>query len=246
MPLSATYTGIGIAPELTTGVALSRSTVRLEFSEAMSSTGLTTAGNYTITPAMGSDARTVTSVTAESSTSIVLVLDGDMTPGTLNYTATAANVTDLAGNEIDPDNDSATFDGPPEQEGAVEPDTVQNDGGYSMVLTWEDVPDGTYHVHVGPLGTDDDPACYSGIIGQGNSIEIVDGAAALISPPLPAGGPYAFTIVLVSDPLTIYSSDTLLTVVPHDFRTATMSLRRLLPVWLRTGPRHPYQEVYPQ
>src|SRR5687768_3991909 len=111
MPLTGSFVGVGVRPRVLSATALTTSTVRVVFNEAMSNNAaLVLAANYTITPAGGSAARTVTGVIVDGTSAVVLQLDGDLTPGVNNYTVTvAAAVVDVAGNGIDPAFDDAVF-----------------------------------------------------------------------------------------------------------------------------------------
>jgi hypothetical protein len=125
---------------------------------------------------------------------------------------------------------------------------VQRDGGYSVTLVGGVlIPDGTYIVHVGPLGTEEDPDCYSGIEGSGSVTPFEDGSASIVIPPLPVGGPYAFTLRRLTgsgDPLIM--TDPILTVTPQHFRSGTFRLRRYLMPWMRIGNRSLDQVRFPQ
>lgn len=111
MPLSGSFTGIGIEPQVVSAAAIAGTRVRVTFDEAMAADAeLIDPTNYTITEDLGSDPRTVVSVVVESTTSVILTLDGILTFGTDNYNVEVANtVTDLAGNTLDPANDNADF-----------------------------------------------------------------------------------------------------------------------------------------
>jgi hypothetical protein len=111
MPLTGSFTGIGVAPQVDAAVAQTQQTVRVVFSEGMTATAdLTDPVTYTINEDLGSDPRTVSSVIIQSASIVVLTLDGLLTPGTDNYEVEVADtVIDLAGNPLDPANDTADF-----------------------------------------------------------------------------------------------------------------------------------------
>jgi hypothetical protein len=116
LPLSDTFVGIGVAPEVVSAFAETTRRVRVVFSEPMdAASGIADSASYTITADVGSAARTVVSVSLEpavSPTYVLLVLDGDLTVGTDNYNvAVDTTVTDAAGNELDAAADDADFDG---------------------------------------------------------------------------------------------------------------------------------------
>lgn len=115
---STSAAGLGVQPRVLLAHALTSTRVRVVFSETMSSAGvLLVAGSYVLTPSGGADARTVTSVEIfgdSPSDSVVLSLDGHLTPGDDNYTVTVDNtVQDAAGNSLDPAFDEAIFGGVP-------------------------------------------------------------------------------------------------------------------------------------
>lgn len=114
MPTSLPYSGIGVDPRVISASAQSPFRVRVVFSEQMADdAALSTPGNYVLTPAGGSVARSVLTVVVPSGTTgyVTLLLDGALTPGTNNYELTVSNVSDLAANPIDISFDSVFFDG---------------------------------------------------------------------------------------------------------------------------------------
>lgn len=254
--LVASFTGIGLKPTVTSAASITATTVRVNFSEAMSpNAALLLAANYTFTPAGGSAARTAVSVVAEpgsAPTYVVVTLDGPATLGTNNYTVTVSNAgpTDLAGNTVDPAHDDATFSGLGAPIGGVTvvatPDTVQKDGGYQIsVRGLSTIPAGEYDVHIGPLVSANDPLAYSGVQGQGPAVTVENDRFTFVSPILPVGGPYALFLVNRATAATITTSAAV-TVTPADFRSATFDIRRLLPRWWRNGPRTLTNTPYPQ
>lgn len=101
MPISGFYAGIGVAPTVLGATVLSFTSVRLTFSELMSTTGLLTPANYVITT--GATPRTVTAVTpgpGANPSFVDLTLSGPLTAGTNNYNVQAVNVSDVVGNPI--------------------------------------------------------------------------------------------------------------------------------------------------
>lgn len=141
---------------------------------------------------------------------------------------------------------------------SVHPETVPCDGGYEITLNFGNA-EGDYYVSLGPLGTREDPRCQSGVLetydsrgnvvaaARGAVIRFVAGRATIVTPPGPVGGPYALTLQRVSgDGEDQSTTDPLVTFVPHDFKSRTLSLRRSLTAWLSTGPRDPRNEEFPQ
>lgn len=107
---ATSFTGIGIAPRVSSATSTNASTVRVVFNEPMSDTGLTTNGNYAFTCPVGATI-TVGGVAKINSTTVDITTVGEMRTGTNNYTVTVSNVTDSAGNVIDPLYDNDTFNG---------------------------------------------------------------------------------------------------------------------------------------
>lgn len=107
---AASFTGIGIAPRVSSATATDAATVRVVFDEAMSDTGLTTDGNYAFTSPGGATI-TVGSVAKINPTTVDITISGEMRTGISNYTVTVSNVTDLAGNTVDPLYNSDQFNG---------------------------------------------------------------------------------------------------------------------------------------
>lgn len=114
MPIVTIFSGIGIAPEVVTATVLSSTSIRIAFSEAMTSNAaLGLAASYTITPDIGSDNVTITSVSVSTNAVYVtLTFSTDLTTGTNNYEVEVNGVLDAAGNPIDVGNNTATFSGP--------------------------------------------------------------------------------------------------------------------------------------
>lgn len=115
MPSSGSVTLFGVRPRVLSAVTLSSGLVRVTFNESLAPSGPTLdATNYTITADAGSDARTVSGVALDGtspSPSVILTLDGALTSGIANYNVEVADVTDLAGNVVDPAFDNVDFDG---------------------------------------------------------------------------------------------------------------------------------------
>lgn len=115
MPSSGSVTLFGVRPRVVSAVTLSSGLVRVTFNESLAPSGPTLdPTNYTITADVGSDARTVSGVALDGtspSPSVILTLDGALTSGIANYNVEVADVTDLAGNVVDPAFDNVDFDG---------------------------------------------------------------------------------------------------------------------------------------
>ena len=103
-----------IAPTVVEAVGTGRSYVRVRFDEQvlMTAESALDPSNYTIVLVSGAPAveLEVVSVERESTTAVLLVLDIFQTPRAV-YRVTITGVTDLFGNVVDPDGDTATFTG---------------------------------------------------------------------------------------------------------------------------------------
>lgn len=105
--ISASAAGYGIAPRVVAATQAGSSTFVVVFSEAMSTAGLTSTGNYALTANGGSTVRTITSVELRSLSSVTVTCSGNLSTGTAAYTVTAAGLLDRAGNALDTGADTA-------------------------------------------------------------------------------------------------------------------------------------------
>ena len=79
---------------------------------------------------------------------------------------------------------------------SVTPTVISEAGGEIMVLSGTFPTDRTVQVHIGPLGTTEDPLCYGGQ-GLGYTVQSEDGATVeFVTPPLATGA----VAITVSDP----------------------------------------------
>ncbi len=81
---------------------------------------------------------------------------------------------------------------------AVDPATIFENGGYLFQVQGTTfTADHRYHVHIGPLGSELDPICYSGVPEQGGVIYPWTATKLRVYSPLldPAGGPYDVFVV---------------------------------------------------
>jgi hypothetical protein len=88
--------------------SLNANTVEVTFDMNMSDVGLTTAGNYVFA---GPAAITASGVTKISPTHVHVAITGEMLTGVDNYTVTVSGVQSTYAVPIDPEYDTATFDG---------------------------------------------------------------------------------------------------------------------------------------
>ena len=107
MPITGAFTGIGVKPTVTGASMVASTVLRVTFSEAMQTAGLSDTGNYTINEATPGTDRplTVTLATPEAGgnpTYVDLTLDGETTKGASNYTIICStNIKDTVGNPLE-------------------------------------------------------------------------------------------------------------------------------------------------
>lgn len=99
------FTGIGVAPRVSAAAYNDTTHIDIDFNEAMANNAaLTTASNYVVS---GASSPNTSGVVRNSATQVTIALDASMVTG--DYTVTVSNVTDLAGNTIDPAHNSSSF-----------------------------------------------------------------------------------------------------------------------------------------
>lgn len=120
---------------------------------------------------------------------------------------------------------------------SVDPVTVADDGGRLLTLTGVFELGATYRVHVGPLGTTADPACHSGVAGQGDDCHPV--SATILRAYTPLLEPGTTPNILVVDQVTAeqHVLAAALTVVDRQFSNLVWALRQMLPSYYRVGAR---------
>jgi len=104
------FTGVGEAPYVDTAVMVAQDgvlRVRVDFDSVMADGGLIVSGNYIFS---GPSAITANSVEKLSAQRVSVWVEDSVVNGGL-YTVTVSNVTDMAGNPIDPAHDEAEFYG---------------------------------------------------------------------------------------------------------------------------------------
>lgn len=112
-------------------------------------------------------------------------------------------------------------------------------GGGPVTLRGTGIAPGTYSVHIGPLGTSEDPVTFPEEVTFEDTDTPGTVEATVYLPPLPYGVSYRMTIgVLVTNYAVTY--------YPDSFLHRTMSLRRLLPPSWRTGTRSTKNTKFPQ
>lgn len=123
------------------------------------------------------------------------------------------------------------------------PEKVLSDGGgkISVFGDFTDMLGIPFRIHIGPNGDDDDPACYSGVVGQGTVVYPV--SEREIRAYLPVleptdGSPYNVYVVNVLDPLDDAVLADYLGVLPAQYYSRVFELRRVFPPFYRMGPRN--------
>lgn len=106
---TASFTGVGIAPQLSNVIGVDPTTLDVDFSENVQQTAAETPGNYAITVIGGPGTVAVITATKITATRVRLVT---ATQGIgVHYLMTVTNVPDLAGNPIDPLHNTDDFYG---------------------------------------------------------------------------------------------------------------------------------------
>lgn len=242
MPSSASAVGAGVAPRLLSASQLSPTTIQLLFSEAMSAVGLTTIGNYTLTPLGGSSARSITNVVAQTAVSVVLTTNLALSLGVNAYAITASNLTDAASNIIDPvfNTVNLTVVG---TSGVA----ASRDGGQNITLAVPVINSGgRYAIHVGLQGNANDPKAFSNVLGEGSFVRLNPGDTSVqVSKPSSgvSNGLVVTAIALdaTASPST-FTSTTTIDALPRQYYSGVTSLRRLFPSRYDIGPIEPALE----
>ena len=125
----------------------------------------------------------------------------------------------------------------------ISPNRVEKNGGYKITLTGLSLTDGDYYIHVGPLGTHEDPRAYAGAHGNGDVVTVATTSGSFVSPPLDSGGVYNITAYDISSPTvggTVITSGIVSGFVYHNknMQSETYSYRALQLDWFATGPRN--------
>lgn len=127
---------------------------------------------------------------------------------------------------------------------------VVENNGQGPVSPEVEGPAGTYYVQVDVPGAPVE--AYNGRPGSGGrEVVFIDAGGGVIVPenpiylpPLPVGT-YSLTLTPVSGGPTITTEENL-TVLPETFASNMLTLRSILPPWLRTGLRNPSRKAFPQ
>jgi hypothetical protein len=242
MPVSASASGFGVAPTILSAAQVSPTSFLVLYSSAMSSTGLTTLGNYTLTPQGLSVARTITSITIDSPISVLITVNLALSIGTGAYEIAVASVTDAAGNVINPAGDTALL--------TVVGTTgvaTSKDGGQNVTLALPTiVSGGRYAVHLGPLGSSNDPKAFSKVLGEGEFVRLAPGQTqVVVAKPSTTTGLGQLATIIALDPIaspSSFQSTTTVDTLPRQYYSGVSSLRRLFPSRYDVGPIDPSEE----
>lgn len=119
-------------------------------------------------------------------------------------------------------------------------DHADADGGQMLMIEGDFTADigQAMRVHVGPAGDATDPACVSGIAGQGLTVYPVSSKKLrCFFPMLTPGGPYN-VFVRRMDMTRTGLVVAAITVLPQMYYSSVFDMRTVLPPFYRTGPRN--------
>jgi hypothetical protein len=122
---------------------------------------------------------------------------------------------------------------------SISRDTADADGGQLLEIQGDFAGEfgKEYQIHVGPIGSYTDPACYSGQPGHPRVLyPLNERKLRGYLPPLPVGGPYDLFVRRVDMTRTVLVAS-VITVMPAMHYSGVFGLRIVLPTYYRTGPR---------
>jgi len=120
---------------------------------------------------------------------------------------------------------------------SIDPEIIPEDGGREIHILGSFEPKNGYRIHMGSTGSSADPECHSGKAGQGSVVyPWTDAILRGYTPVIVPGGPYTVTVVNL-DTAEEHQLVDVLTVVERQFWTSVYDLRKVLPMFYRTGPR---------
>lgn len=122
---------------------------------------------------------------------------------------------------------------------SVSPATIPENGGYLIeVICTGIVFTNQFQVYIGLTGTTADAICYSGVPDQGSIIYPFTSTIIRAYTPIldPTGGPYDLLVedVTLTEEQVLAAS---VSVLPREFNSVVFGLRRILPVFYKSGPR---------
>lgn len=121
---------------------------------------------------------------------------------------------------------------------AAFPTTIEEDGGREIQIQGSFELENRFKVHVGANGSSADPACHSGK-SNGQGVIVYPWTSDILrcyTPVIVAGGPYTITVVNQDAPEEHQLVDELI-VTKRQFWTLVYDLRKVLPLFYKTGPR---------
>jgi hypothetical protein len=126
---------------------------------------------------------------------------------------------------------------------SVTPNTISTLGGHLLKIEGTFTIGHRYQVFIGDIGSTVDPACYSGVPGQGSAIYPVTSAVLLAYSPAmaPSDPTYKIGVVDLDGPEAALMPAAI-TVLKKQFYTAVYGLRKPLPPTWGLGPRSVEQE----
>lgn len=120
---------------------------------------------------------------------------------------------------------------------AADPLILAEDGGREIQIQGSFELKNPYKVYIGTIGSSADPICHSGKVDQGNNI--YPWTAVILrcyTPVISPGGPYTITVInteTTEEHQLVHE----LTITERQFWASVYDLRKVLPIFYRTGPR---------
>lgn len=120
---------------------------------------------------------------------------------------------------------------------SVSPDRISEDGGHEIVISGIFEIGHRYLAFIGDVGGTLDHPCYSGKPGQRNYLYLqADGTLKCYTPRLPPGMTLSIT-VKDGDSAESHKLESSITTTYQDFHTTVFKIRKVLPVFYKTGAR---------
>lgn len=120
---------------------------------------------------------------------------------------------------------------------AADPTIIAEDGGHEVQIQGIFESKNRYKVHIGSNGSSSDPTCHSGKAGQSDIIyPWTNSILRCYTPVISPGGLYTITVVN-QDTLEQHQLVSEITITERQFYTSVYDLRKVLPLFYRTGPR---------
>jgi len=125
---------------------------------------------------------------------------------------------------------------------SVDRSYLPEDGGYKLTISGTFEFGHNYRVHIGTAEDTSDPICYSGIAGQGATV-IADNEAELVcySPIVPVETTLSVFVIDI-DTAENHVLSGVLDSTHRQFAAKVFNLRKILPLFYKTGPRKLIEE----